>query len=274
MLVAKTIKELQDFLKKEKSVGKKISFVPTMGALHQGHLSLFKRATEVGQISVASIFVNKTQFNDPKDYEKYPRQLETDLNLLKNIGVSCIFAPADEEIFPKNSSGFKISPTNFTECLCGAARPGHFEGVALILSKFFNIVKPDVAIFGEKDFQQLLIIKNLVRDLNFDVQILGHEILREKSGLAMSSRNQNLSDASKIKAAEIYQTLLAIKKNPESLSFQAEKLLKSGFEKIDYLEIRDEKNLNLISNFSCENPTRIFIAVYLDGLRLIDNIPL
>lgn len=273
MLVAKTIKQLQDFLKKERALGKKISFVPTMGALHEGHISLFKKSTEVGEVSVASIFVNKTQFNDPKDYEKYPRQLEADLNLLEKIGINCVFIPSDEEIFPKDFS-FKISPINFTNCLCGAARPGHFEGVALILTKFFNIVKPDVAIFGEKDFQQLLIIRKLAQDLNFDVQILGHEIVREASGLAMSSRNQRLSVAGKIKAAEIYQTLLAIKKDPKSLAAQAEILLKNGFEKIDYLEIRDEKNLNLISDFNQKTPARIFIAVYLEGVRLIDNMPL
>lgn len=273
MLVAKTINELQNFLEKEKARGKKIAFVPTMGALHEGHLALFKKAGEVGDIKVASIFVNKTQFNDSRDFEKYPRQLESDLALLKNLQLDCVFAPDDSEIFPSESS-FKILPNKFVDCLCGATRPGHFDGVALIITKLFNIVKPDIAIFGQKDFQQLFIIKKLVRDFNFNVEILGHEILREKNGLAMSSRNQRLSETSKIKAAQIYQTLLAIKKDPKILPQKAEELLQNGFEKIDYLEIRDEENLALVKNFPSKNPARIFIAVYLDGVRLIDNMSL
>ncbi len=273
MLVIKTIAELQNFLAEKKRASKKIALTPTMGALHQGHLALFKKSKEVADISIASIFVNKTQFNDLNDFSKYPRQLEADLNLLKNLGVDCVFAPSDEEIFSADFS-FKILPTKFTDSLCGATRPGHFDGVALILTKLFNIIKPDIAIFGEKDFQQLLIIKKLVSDLNFSVQILGHEIVREKSGLAMSSRNQRLSEAARIKAAQIYKTLLEIKNDPQSLEKKAEELLKNGFEKIDYLEIRDEKNLNLVTNFPARNPARIFIAVYQEGVRLIDNIAL
>jgi len=273
MLVVKTINELQNFLEKEKSRGKKISFVPTMGALHEGHLALFKKAGEVADVVVASIFVNKTQFNDLRDFEKYPRQLETDLALLKNLKVDYVFAPDDSEIFP-SAPAFKILPAKYVDCLCGATRPGHFDGVALIITKLFNIVKPDIAIFGQKDFQQLFLIKKLVRDFNFSVEILGHEILREKSGLAMSSRNQRLSEASKTKAAQIYQTLLSIKKDPKILSQKAAELLQNGFEKIDYLEIRDEENLNLVTQFPSKKPARIFIAVYLDGVRLIDNMPL
>lgn len=273
MLVVKTISEVRNFVENQKRNAKKIAFVPTMGALHEGHLALFKKASEVADIVVASIFVNKTQFNDLRDFEKYPRQLEQDLSLLKNLKIDCVFAPDDHEIFP-HESAFKILPVKFSDSLCGATRPGHFDGVALILTKFFNIVKPDIAIFGQKDFQQLLIIKKLVRDFNFDIEILGHEIMREKSGLAMSSRNQRLSEVSKIKAAEIYQTLLSIKKDPKILPQKAEELLQNGFEKIDYLEIRDEENLELITDFSQKKPARIFIAVYLDGVRLIDNMAL
>jgi pantoate--beta-alanine ligase len=273
MFIAKTIKELQDFLTKEKAAGKNIALIPTMGALHQGHVSLFEKAADFAEVKVASIFVNKAQFNDAKDYEKYPRQVEADLSILKEAGINCVFVPADEEIFPSDF-GFKILPTALTDCLCGATRPGHFDGVALIITKLFNIVKPDFALFGEKDFQQLMIIKKLVRDLNFSTQIIGCDIVREKSGLAMSSRNQRLSDAAKIKAAQIFKILSEIKKDPSLLKIKGEELLKNGFEKIDYLEIRDEKNLNLITNFDGKTKARIFIAVYLENLRLIDNVPL
>lgn len=273
MIVTKTIHEIREFLQKEKLAGKKISFVPTMGALHEGHISLFKKATQLAEVSVVSIFVNKAQFNDAKDYEKYPRQIAADLEILKKIGINYVFIPDDSEMFPADFS-LKISPTALTNCLCGSSRPGHFEGVALIVAKLFNIVAPDIALFGEKDFQQLLIIKKLARDLNFDVEIFGHEILREKSGLAMSSRNQRLSELGKTKAAEIFKTLLEIKNNPQLLAQKRKELLEKGFQKIDYLEIRDEKNLNLIADFSAKIPARIFIAVYLDGVRLIDNMPL
>ena len=189
--------------------------------------------------------------------------------------------PQDSDIFPSDFS-FKLTPTKLTDCLCGSARAGHFDGVALIVSKLFNIVKPDVAIFGEKDFQQVLVIKKLVEDFNFDVEIFSHEIMREASGLAMSSRNQRLSDSDKIKAANIFRILTEIKnevrKNPaavaEILQKKNRELLEIGFEKIDYLEIRSEKYLKSVTNIDFKEPLRIFIAVYLAGVRLIDNMRL
>lgn len=283
MIVAKTVAEIREKISSEKKAGKKIAFVPTMGALHEGHLSLIKKARECAEVVVVSIFVNKAQFNDLKDFEKYPRQVERDLELLKNSGATHIFLPQDEEIFAKNFST-KIVPTKLVDCLCGLARPGHFEGVALIVSKLFNITKPDVAIFGEKDFQQLAVIKKLVHDLNFDVEILGGKTLREASGLAMSSRNQRLPEASKIKASNIFRILEEIKKetkiSPQDfekiLQKKREEFLQIGFEKVDYLEIRDEENLELPKNFQSlfEAKNRIFVAVWLDGVRLIDNAPL
>lgn len=281
MFIAKTISEIRSSLKKEKSAQKKIAFVPTMGALHEGHLALVNKAKTLADIAVVSIFVNKVQFNNKNDYENYPRQNEQDLQKLKNCGVDYVFLPKDEEMFDENFS-HKIIPSKLVNCLCGSTRLGHFDGVALVVSKLFNIVKPDIAIFGEKDFQQLAIIKKLVADLNFDVEIFSQETLRESSGLAMSSRNQRLCDASKIKAAEIFYTLREIgemvKKSPQNIEKtlleKRQNLLKSGFEKIDYLEIRDEKNLEIISNFDSHLPCRIFIAAYLDQVRLIDNIQL
>jgi pantoate--beta-alanine ligase len=276
MQIIKNITEIRAALK-----AKKIAFVPTMGALHDGHLALVKKASELAETVVVSIFVNKTQFNDLSDYQRYPRQIEQDIKLLKQSGATHVFLPEEKEIFPDDFA-FKIIPTKFTDCLCATARPGHFDGVALIITKFFNIIKPDIAIFGQKDFQQILIIKKLVSDLNFEVEIFAHDVVREKSGLAMSSRNQRLSQTSKIKAAEIFKILNEIKNEvkispnsvTEILQKKRENLLKSGFEKIDYLEIRDEKNLKLITNFDQKIPARIFIAVYLDAIRLIDNLAL
>ncbi len=282
LLLAKNIPQIRSQLKIEKQLGKKIAFVPTMGALHHGHLALVKKACELAEIVVVSIFVNKAQFDDFKDYQKYPKQVEQDLELLRNSGATHVFVPESSEIFTDDFA-FKLTPTKLANCLCGSTRVGHFDGVALIISKLFNIVKPDIAVFGEKDFQQVSIIKKLVEDFNFDVEIFSHEIVREKSGLAMSSRNQRLSESSKLKATEIFKTLLEIKKEirnnteilEEILQKNGKKLLQNGFEKIDYLEIRDEKNLEKIAQkFDFKTPARIFIAVYLDGVRLIDNMAL
>ena len=281
MFISQTIPELRAHLKSEKAAGKKIAFIPTMGALHEGHLALIKKGCELAETVVASIFVNKAQFNDLGDYEKYPRQVEQDLERLKKSGATHVFLPQDSDIFP-NDFAFKLTPTKLTNCLCGSARAGHFDGVALIVSKLFNIVKPDVAIFGEKDFQQVLVIKKLVEDLNFDLEIFFHEILREASGLAMSSRNQRLSDINKYKAANIFRILTEIKnevrENPaavaEILQKKSQELLEIGFEKIDYLEIRSEKYLKSVTNIDFKESLRIFIAVYLGGVRLIDNLRL
>ncbi|MBM3580101.1 MAG: 4-phosphopantoate--beta-alanine ligase, partial [Alphaproteobacteria bacterium] len=159
MFVVKTVSELRNFLTKKG----RIVLVPTMGALHEGHLALVAKAKELGDVVVVSIFVNKAQFNDPSDYEKYPKTLERDLQKLGKLNPDYVFTPAHSEIFTENFST-KVSLTSLTNCLCGDARPGHFDGVALIITKLFNIVKPDIAIFGEKDFQQLLVIKKLVSD--------------------------------------------------------------------------------------------------------------
>lgn len=298
MQISKTISEIRFHLEQERNLGKKIALIPTMGALHEGHLSLVKKGKEIAEIVVVSIFVNKAQFNDSSDYKKYPRQVDEDLEKLKKSGATHIFLPQDSEIFSDNFS-FKIVPTRLTDCLCGSARPGHFDGVAMIVVKLFNIVKPDVAIFGEKDFQQLAIIKKLVEDLNFEIEIVSHETMREKSGLAMSSRNQRLSDIAKIKASELFRMLLEIKDEAKNnatnytkiLSDKKEKLLQTGFEKIDYLEIRDETSLELFSVTHSDNNSnssfvpnmiedaklvkyRLFVAAYLEGVRLIDNIAL
>jgi pantoate--beta-alanine ligase len=221
MFIVKTIPEIRAELKKAE---RKIAFIPTMGALHEGHLALVKKGRQIAENVVVSIFVNKAQFNDSSDYEKYPRQVAKDLELLKKSGATQVFLPESSEIF-KDDFAFKLLPIKLVDCLCGSSRPGHFDGVALIVAKLFNIIKPDIAIFGEKDFQQVAIIKKLVEDFNFDLEILGHEIIREESGLAMSSRNQRLSESSKIKAAEIFLTLNEIKNEVKKSPNEIEKIL-------------------------------------------------
>lgn len=281
MKVIAKISEIKSEL--NKFLDKKIIFVPTMGALHDGHLALVNKAKEIGEIVVVSIFVNKAQFNDLRDYEKYPRQNESDLKKLEKLNVDYVFLPDSQEMFADDFA-FKITPIKLVDCLCGSARLGHFDGVALVVAKLFNIIKPQVAIFGQKDFQQLQVIKKLVRDFNFDIEIFAHEIVREKSGLAMSSRNQRLDEASKIKAANLFRILQEVKnslqKNPQNmaniLQEKRDELLKIGFEKIDYLEIRTEENLQLVHDFisHSDQPLRIFIAAYLQEIRLIDNLSL
>lgn len=279
MFVAKTVAQITQKIAEEKKLGKKIAFVPTMGALHAGHLSLVKKAHEVADIVVVSLFVNKVQFNDIQDYEKYPRTLEADIARLEGENVDYVFAPDEKEIYPQKNLAFKIKVAKFVDCLCGATRLGHFDGVALVVTKLFNIINCDVAIFGEKDFQQALIIKKLVHDLNFKINIVTCEIAREESGLAMSSRNQRLSDIALKKAANIYKILCEIKsevKNGgeivEILQKKSIELLELGFEEVDYLEIRDEENLQLITNLNDAKSARIFIAAFLNGVRLIDNL--
>lgn len=281
MILVKKISEIRQNLAQERDAKKKIALVPTMGALHRGHFDLVKKAKENADIVVVSIFVNKAQFNDLGDFEKYPRQLKQDLASLEPFNVDYVFAPPAEEIFASDFA-FKILPTALVDCLCGATRPGHFDGVALIVSKLFNIIKPNLAVFGEKDFQQLQLIQKLVSDFNFDVEILPCEIKREVSGLAMSSRNQRLSQAALAKASQLFTILNEIKnqlKNgeenlPKILQEKSQKLLASGFEKIDYLEIRQEKNLKLVEKFDEKFPSRIFVAAQLEGVRLIDNLTL
>jgi len=277
MFVATTIKELKEQIALNKN--KTIGFVPTMGALHEGHLSLVKKAQELSEIVVVSIFVNKAQFNNISDYENYPQNFQIDIEKLSVFKNIIIFLPAIEEMLP-NDLSFKITPNNLTDCLCGKTRPGHFDGVALILTKFFNIVRPNVAIFGDKDFQQLMIVKKLVKDLNFDLQIIPAKAVREESGLVLSSRNQRLNNKQKELATNIYrilqQTKTEILNNPKNItqiinSKHAE-FLNLGFDKIDYFEARREEDLQLVTELENNSKTRLFIAVFIGEIRLIDNL--
>jgi pantoate--beta-alanine ligase len=275
MKIIKNIKDIKKILNEHRLENKKIALVPTMGALHDGHISLIKKANKLAEIVVVSIFVNKAQFNDLQDYEKYPRQLEDDFSKLQNQQVDYIFAPDNQEIFPENCD-FVISSQALANCLCGTSRIGHFDGVALIIVKLFNIILPNFAVFGQKDFQQLLIIKKLVENLNINVEIHDVETFREVSGLAMSSRNQRLDERQLKLASEIFRVLNDIKNNfgldPKILEKKTQEMLAIGFKKVEYLEVRDEQNLQLIASCQINKSMRIFIAVYLDKVRLIDNL--
>jgi pantoate--beta-alanine ligase len=271
MKIITNISDLRSTLNNYYNLNKKIALVPTMGSLHEGHLSLINFAQKKAEIVIVTIFINKAQFNDSNDFKLYPRNLENDINKLAKLQPDIIFAPDDSQIYDDDFA-IKISVNKFNDCLCASSRLGHFDGVALIITKLFNLIKPNIAIFGEKDFQQTLIIKKLVKDLNFDIEIITMPTYREKSGLAMSSRNSRLSENGKKQASLIYNALNEIRLNPLKIEQVKMQLLNNGFTKIDYLEIRRESDLKLINNLDSNEEKRIFIAIYLEGIRLIDNL--
>ena len=261
-----------------KFLGKTIGFVPTMGALHAGHIALVKRAVAENDICIVSIFVNPTQFNNITDLEKYPRNLERDAKLLENAGCELIFAPESDMIYNSDeiSNRFEFDFGGLDTVMEGKFRPGHFNGVVQIVSKFFQLIQPNKAYFGEKDFQQLAIIHNMVNILNFDVEIVDCPIIRELSGLAMSSRNERLTAEQRKKAVEISKVLF------ESRNFAAQlspkKLTRWVIDKIntvpelevEYFEIVNSKTLQTLVSWS--EPAVGCIAVYCGEVRLIDNI--
>lgn len=264
-----------------KSEGKTIGLVPTMGALHEGHLSLVQNAMKESDQVVVSIFVNPTQFNNPDDLEKYPRDLEKDLNLLKTEASDIwVFAPTAKELY-----GDKVFSENFDfegleSVMEGKFRNGHFDGVGTVVKHLFNIITPDKAFFGEKDFQQLQIVRKLTEKAGLPVEIIGCPILREDSGLARSSRNERLSIQNREKAAFIYETLKDVKQlfGTESADYITkwveEKFSSHPYLELEYFEIADSRTLKKIKNKEKGNHYRAFIAAYAGEIRLIDNIAL
>ncbi|MBF0409174.1 MAG: pantoate--beta-alanine ligase [Candidatus Riflebacteria bacterium] len=231
----------------------KIGFVPTMGALHEGHISLIRRCCRENEITVASIFVNPTQFNDKNDLKNYPRTYERDHEMLEKSGTDCLFYPTQEEMYSDNFN-YRVVENNVSKVLCGLSRPGHFEGVMTVVLKLFNIVKPRRTYFGEKDYQQLMLIKEMAESFFLDIEVIGCPIVRESSGLAMSSRNERLSEEGRKKASVLYKLLSEKREKSEiNKSLEAE-----GFQ-VDYLE-------DLFG--------RRFAAVILENVRLIDNVQL
>lgn len=269
-----TIQGLAASLNPARAARKIIGFVPTMGNLHEGHLSLVREARQLCDVVVVSIFVNPIQFGPNEDFDNYPRTLEQDSQLLAEAGCDIVFAPSVEQMYGKNPRLTNISVSEITEDLCGLQRPGHFDGVAVVVTKLFNIVQPNYAFFGQKDYQQLAVIRQFVRDLNIPLEVIGVPIVRAEDGLALSSRNGYLSEQERKTAPVIYQSL----KNAEQALQQGEKLsevlanikaalMQAGFV-VDYVEARTPE-LQKIDEFNQE--IVLFVAAKLGSTRLIDN---
>ena len=252
-----------------------ICFIPTMGSLHNGHLSLVDLGKKTNLKTLVSIFLNRRQFNDIKDFENYPNQLDSDVQKLYDRGVDYIFVPDEDYIYP--SSGIEtVSPNEIGRVLEGYSRPGHFEGVLTVVKRLFDLIQPCYSVFGKKDAQQLFLIKNMIREFNLNIQIIEGDIVRDKNGLALSSRNNHLSSNAKLKASCIFDSLL---KTAESISSikDYEEAIKEGSKNfvkneivLDYLELVDTENFKSPSKYS--KKLKLLIAAYVENIRLIDNI--
>ncbi len=274
MKIIKDTKKLKEAISTLKKEGKTITFVPTMGALHEGHISLVKQAKKISDVVIVSIFVNPTQFGPNEDFSRYPRQEEKDGEMLGKAKADILFMPSVDDMYPKGDTK-KIEVKGLNKIMCVAFRPGHFDGVATIVNKLLSVVKPDIAIFGEKDWQQLAIVKKMTRDLKIPVKIIGGKTVREKDGLAMSSRNAYLSAEERKIAPELYKTLRGtaarIKQGDpvnEALDWARKHIKEAGF-RLDYLELRNEETLEELKSF--HKSARLFVAAHLGKTRLIDN---
>jgi len=279
MQVLNTRNELVNLIDNLKKEGKTIGFVPTMGALHEGHLSLVKECKKNSDVTVVSIFVNPTQFNDPEDLKRYPRTLEKDVELLKTVNCDLVFAPAVEEIYPEPDTR-KFDFGYLESIMEGAKRPGHFNGVGQVVSRLFDIVRPDKAFFGMKDFQQIAIIKNMVKQLNYPIEIVPCPIIREENGLARSSRNALLDEEHRKNAPHIYATLKKARTFVQKMGVKelkewiANEINNNPFLETEYVEIVDDTTLKVIENWSEPGTKVACVAVYAGKIRLIDNIVL
>lgn len=279
MKIIKTIKEMQELSRSLILQGKKLGFVPTMGALHEGHLSLVRQARKDNDVVIVSIFVNPIQFGPHEDFARYPRDLEGDSEKLKRESVDILFYPDIREMYPEGYKTF-VEVQGLSDRLCGAFRPGHFRGVATVVTKLFNIVKPHRAYFGLKDYQQTVIIKKMVNDLNMDIEIVTSPTVREPDGLAMSSRNLYLKADERKAATVIYRTLLEAEKlirefkSPEEVRTIMLERLKSEplVSSIDYAGVYDPETLEEIKDYSEDKEILIAIALRIGNTRLIDNI--
>jgi pantoate--beta-alanine ligase len=281
MLIFNKKSDLSAFLSPFINQNKSIGFVPTMGALHEGHLSLLKNSLSENDITVISIFVNPTQFNNAEDLDKYPRTLERDVQIMQALSNSIIvYAPEVEDIYEGNTVSENFEYDGLENQMEGKHRPGHFDGVRTIVKRLFEIVQPNKAYFGEKDFQQLQIVKKLVSKYNIPVEVIGCPIHREPNGLAMSSRNERLSAIAKEKAAIIYQILSDAKKlfqtnsAEETILFVENEFKKHTEFQLEYFEIADEATLLPVSEKENDKNYRGFIAIFIENIRLIDNISL
>ncbi|WP_435257534.1 pantoate--beta-alanine ligase [Thioclava sp. FR2] len=275
--IVRTVEELRRHVRAWKAAGEMVGVVPTMGALHEGHLSLARRARKECERVITTIFVNPKQFNNPDDLKKYPRTEEADAALLATVPVDLIFAPQPEEVYP---DGFitTVSVGGVSEPLEGRMRPGHFDGVATVVTKLFGMTMADRGYFGQKDWQQLQVVLRLVRDLNIPVHIVGCETIRETDGLAMSSRNVRLTPEGRAKAHVLYEAIMAAatdiragQSDRMAIREAAEAIRAAGFDRVEYIELRDAETL--MPSDDPARARRMLAAAWLDGVRLIDNIP-
>ena len=274
--VIHTASEIQSRANRLRREGKTIAFVPTMGFLHKGHLSLMREGRKRTDVLIVSIFVNPTQFGPEEDLEAYPRDFERDIERCRQAGVDAVFAPAPDELYGRNFQTY-VALEKLPHHLCGRSRPVHFRGVATIVTKLFNIVKPHVAIFGQKDFQQLAVIRQMVRDMNFDIEIIGGPTVREADGLAMSSRNTYLSPAQRTSALCLHQSLQNAREMVRKGERDASKIIAASTAliesrpetQIDYVTICDPDTLEDVTTI--ENPVLMALAVKVGRPRLIDN---
>ena len=278
MIVCKTKSDVRKTLQGLRDAGERIGAAPTMGALHEGHLSLIDKAKAMGARTVATIFVNPLQFGPNEDFDQYPRTMDRDLEMLEARGCDVVFTPAGRDVIPPDFST-KVSVAGVGEDHCANSRPKFFDGVATIVTKLLNILSPDFAVFGEKDYQQLMVITRLVRDLDLDIEIVGAPTVREDDGLAMSSRNQYLSVEERSAAPALFETMnLAAQKiaEPSALwsdvnAWATQRIVNAGFSSVDYLNLVDATSLSRLEK--ANRPARLLAAAWIGKTRLIDNIP-
>jgi pantoate--beta-alanine ligase len=276
MDVITSVHQMKDYSARARTANKKIAFVPTMGFLHEGHLSLMREGKKRGDTLIVSIFVNPTQFGPSEDFERYPRDFARDSRMAESVGVDVLFAPEAREMYPPDHQSF-IRVTEVTRGLCGKSRPTHFQGVATVVGMLFNIVKPHVALFGEKDYQQLVTIQQMVRDLHMDVEVVGMPIIREPDGLAMSSRNTYLKADERKAALSLHRSLERAREGISKGELRAGLLIEKAREvlqseplvRVDYLEICDARTLEPVDRI--DRDVVIAVAAYLGKVRLIDN---
>lgn len=279
MKVLRNKKTLVDYIERHKEMGKKIGFAPTMGALHLGHISLYETAKKENDEIISSIFVNPTQFNNPDDFEKYPQTLENDLKLLEKAGVDAVYVPKAIDIYPEGLKSKHYDFNGLDNEMEGKYRPGHFDGVGTVVEELLRQAQPHNAYFGEKDYQQLAIIKKMVEKTKLPVKIHGVPTLRENSGLAMSSRNLRLTEKRRKEATIIYETLLKVKEwfkvlSVKEIKERVEKIFQDSNFELEYFIIADEKTLKETDFFYKDKSYRAFIVAYAGDVRLIDNMHL
>lgn len=277
LLIVRTVAELRAAVRGWKADGQTVGLVPTMGALHEGHLSLVQAAKGRCSRVVATLFVNPKQFNNPDDLNSYPRSEEDDAAKLTGAGADGLYAPSVDEMYP-HGFATTVSVAGVSEGLCGAHRPGHFDGVATVVSKLFLQSGADMAFFGEKDFQQLAVIRRMVLDLDMPIEIVGVPTMRDADGLALSSRNQRLSEAGRAAAPALARALASAARSIEAggdiastLQDASTSIKAGGFKSVEYIELRDAESLDPM--VSLDRPARLLAAAWIDGVRLIDNVP-